>query len=385
MVKRKSSNEFVYKSASSIDRSISRPQEAQADDTLKLESQYSINILNNYLFESVKNWDLAAVRYYLNKGANINITYTDSANNTAGNSLIMLAVATYKIVSKENKDICKIDLIELLIDHGYDIYAKNSEGATVIDLVDRLPISSNLYKRISKERSYVESKEKYDLLADGKKEEINKGLIDILTKRQDTSEDYTENKKDLVNLIARGVDVNITDTDGNTPLMLSAQNHHKGPNNYLQSMVRIVIKCGADLQAKNVFGMTVLDVASHFQFTLKSLGAKASEGTSIECAINGDQIQDAGQNQGEDDLTQVFAEIEIDNDLMNDLVEIAETSNCLSNNKQTNTQIVSYEAYVYEWAAIESNSEDFLDDLIDMLYENYDEQDDCEQLLPELS
>ncbi|MDG1437060.1 MAG: hypothetical protein P8P83_04725, partial [Rickettsiaceae bacterium] len=70
-------------------------------DVFQLEDPYSKNPLSNDLFESVKNWDTTAVRKHLDKGANTNMTYTDCANNTTGNSLIMLAVATYKIVPKE--------------------------------------------------------------------------------------------------------------------------------------------------------------------------------------------------------------------------------------------------------------------------------------------
>ncbi|MDG1437289.1 MAG: hypothetical protein P8P83_05890, partial [Rickettsiaceae bacterium] len=186
MKKRKHSDEFADRSAPSVDQTIARPQEAQINDTLQLEGQYSSNPLSNALFESVKNWDIKAVKGFLARGVNINITYTDGADNSTGNSLIMLAVATYKIVPKEKKkNIHNIDLIELLIDHGCDIYAQNSQGKTVIDLVKSLP-NYNPCKRISKEQAYVESKAKYDSLKDSaKKEEINKNLIEILQKKPD--------------------------------------------------------------------------------------------------------------------------------------------------------------------------------------------------------
>ncbi|MDG1436794.1 MAG: ankyrin repeat domain-containing protein, partial [Rickettsiaceae bacterium] len=257
---------------------------------------------SNDLFESVKNWDTTAVREHLDKGANTNMTYTDCANNTTGNSLIMLAVATYKIVSKEKKNnINNIDLIELLIDHGCDIYAQNSQGKTVIDLVESLSKSSNLYKRISKEQAYVESKAKYDSLKDSaKKEEINKNLLDILKRKPGTSLDYITNRKELIKLISqKSVDVNIKDSDGNTPLMLAAQNHRDSPDSrYLNSIVRIIIKCGADINAENNNGKTALDLTTHFTNHLEELRAEqdsAAENSDPEVMNNPDSNLDNGE------------------------------------------------------------------------------------------
>ncbi|MDG1436848.1 MAG: ankyrin repeat domain-containing protein, partial [Rickettsiaceae bacterium] len=185
-----------------------------------------------------------------------------------------------------------------------------------------------------KEQAYVESKAKYDSLKDSaKKEEINKNLIEILQKKPD-------NYNELIYLIAKGVDVNIRDSDGNTPLMLSAQNQGQGIN-YLKSIVRIIIKCGADINAVNNDGKTALDLAVHFTHHLKALGAKAGEGNNDEeCDSDRDDAvaprQSASSNQQEatedsnqmqDKGTEEFAE-GAEGDLINYMIEILQDEEC---------------------------------------------------------
>ena len=120
------------------------------------------------------------------------------------------------------------DVAGLLLKYGANVNLKDSNGATALDLAreqgkDRVAALLTAYEK--------------DKGSDALLEAARSGRLDVVT-----------------SLVLSGVNLNVTDEDGNTPLILAAEMGHL-------EIVTLLLENGADVTARNKSGATALSRA----------------------------------------------------------------------------------------------------------------------------
>jgi WD40 repeat protein len=207
--------------------------------SLLIENCFSQS-LDSLLLESVKANDFPQVQELIDKGANVNYADENGAN------ILMWAVYS-----------SHLEMVKYLVEKGADYKKK---GVIYISSDSSSYYGNLLGTAVGNGKINI-----FKYFVEECKIDINDKEYNPKTKRDDNWSAifysiYNSDNQTLIYILDNGGDVNITDSDLNTPLIFSVQK-------YDLSFIKILYLYGADLNKKNKYNKAILDVAKEKNHT----------------------------------------------------------------------------------------------------------------------
>jgi len=188
----------------------------------------------------VKNKNI--IETLIKNGANVN-----QENNHGDTPLIIACKKRYK------------EIVELLLDNGAEVNHANKDGNTPLIISCKNEENIEIVKILVEYEADLNIKNKngetaLDMAEKTKKENI----IGFLTKNFDNKRLFdactNTNEEALRELIKKGVDINIENKEGDTPLIIACKNNN-------ESIAQILVQKGADVNKKDKQGRTPLYIS----------------------------------------------------------------------------------------------------------------------------
>lgn len=211
-------------------------------DTFGVDINRYNNLGNTMLTEFVQNSDRLRVQYILNRNASVNLPTV--------NGLTPLMHAVF---------LRKLDVVKCLVERGADVNLRNNDGKTALmmavennfgDIVEYLINSGANVKARSNggETAFgIALFHRYTNTANTLLKAM-KGYVSLI-------EETMYGQESVVNwCISQRFNVNITEENGMTPLMIAAANNNV-------SIAKLLLASGADVNVKNEKGETALDIS----------------------------------------------------------------------------------------------------------------------------